>query len=76
LPDSYEIICDLTPKTVWINNIKPSIDEIMEVLKPFDEAPIIVKDYVKSQKHRWNDACFITSASNTDKKSTISPTVG
>ncbi|MCF6350493.1 MAG: ATP-grasp domain-containing protein [Flavobacteriaceae bacterium] len=32
----------------------------------FGNKPIIVKDYVKSEKHNWNDACFIPNAS--DKK--------
>jgi hypothetical protein len=36
----------------------------MTLLAPFGDAPIVVKDYVKSQKHYWNEACFIPSASD------------
>jgi hypothetical protein len=34
----------------------------MALLHPFGDAPVIVKDYVKSQKHYWKEACFIPSA--------------
>jgi hypothetical protein len=33
-------------------------------LQTFGDAPIIVKDFVKSRKHEWNEACFIPSASD------------
>ena len=36
------------------------------LIKAFESSPIIVKDYVKSQKHYWKEACFIPNAS--DKK--------
>ena len=36
----------------------------MEATRPFGAAPIIVKDYVKSQKHAWREACFIPDASD------------
>jgi hypothetical protein len=34
------------------------------IRKPFGSNPIIVKDYVKSRKHEWDEACFISSASD------------
>lgn len=63
LPESYPVIRDHTPKTVWTTN-GPSfeLNSLMELLAPFGDAPVIVKDYVKSQKHRWEEACFIPSA--------------
>ena len=42
------------------------MDAVMELLEPFGDAPIIVKDYVKSQKHHWSEACFIPAASDAD----------
>src|SRR5690606_39259124 len=39
-------------------------DAIHELLSAFGDAPIIVKDYVKSQKHYWSEACFIPNASD------------
>lgn len=67
LPESYSVIETFTPESVWLkvdNGI--SIDEIMRLLARFGESPIIVKDFVKSQKHYWEEACFIPSASDRD----------
>ncbi|MGG1644002.1 ATP-grasp domain-containing protein [Paenibacillus sp. NRS-1782] len=68
LPESYELIQDLTPLTVWLDksDIDDSFDKIYEKVKIFSQAPIIIKDFVKSRKHEWNEACFIPDAS--DKK--------
>jgi len=72
-PENYPIIQEITPKTVWIKNGENfSIKAIMKALEPFGSHPIILKDYVKSQKHYWNEACFIPSATN---QSTVSKVV-
>jgi hypothetical protein len=62
LPESYRAIEAYTPRTVWTKDT--SIDAIMLLLEPFGDQPIIVKDFVKSQKHYWLEACFIPSASD------------
>ena len=36
----------------------------MEALAPFGDAPVVVKDFVKSRKHEWAEACFIPSAAD------------
>lgn len=36
----------------------------MDVLRPFGERPVIVKDFVKSRKHEWFEACYIPSAAD------------
>jgi hypothetical protein len=36
----------------------------MPLLEPFGNKPIILKDYVKSQKHYWLEACYIPSAAD------------
>jgi hypothetical protein len=36
----------------------------MEILRPFGDRPVVVKDYVKSRKHEWAEACFIPSAAD------------
>ncbi len=40
------------------------INDFRAELEVFGNAPIIVKDYVKSQKHYWREACFIPDASD------------
>jgi hypothetical protein len=65
LPESYSVIERQTPRSVWIKTkgqISP--DEIKALLVAFGSAPIVVKDYVKSRKHEWAEACFIPSASD------------
>jgi hypothetical protein len=36
----------------------------MALLRPFGTAPVVVKDFVKSRKHEWAEACFIPSAAD------------
>ena len=65
LPESYSLIENYTPATVFIKqNSGFDYNKIMERLKIFGDKPLILKDYVKSRKHEWNEACFIPSASN------------
>lgn len=65
LPESYPVIEPHTPRSVWIKTTGDvSTDEIMELLRPFGSAPVVVKDFVKSRKHEWAEACFIPSASD------------
>lgn len=40
---------------------------MIELTKRFGNKSIIVKDFVKSEKHHWNDACFIPRASDETK---------
>src|SRR5690349_17760259 len=63
LPDSCKFIEGLTPKTVWLNLANPLVDydKVFEIIKPFGSGPLIIKDFVKSQKHYWDTACFIPS---------------
>ncbi|MFK7787031.1 MAG: ATP-grasp domain-containing protein [Crocinitomicaceae bacterium] len=72
LPESYGIIKDLTPKTNWTLAKTPINKEaITELTSQFGDSPIIVKDYVKSEKHNWEDACYIPNASDEQKVLTI-----
>jgi hypothetical protein len=72
LPGNYEIIKDHTAKSVWTNSGKSySIDKIMDTLRIFDGKPVILKDYVKSQKHRWHDACFIENSCDEKKVKSV-----
>jgi hypothetical protein len=68
LPSSYEFIKEWTPATNW-TEVKGDVDfdKVFDLTSRFNDDPIIVKDYVKSQKHNWNEAFFIPKAS--DKES-------
>jgi hypothetical protein len=65
LPESYAVIEGHTPRSVWLPVVgEIDVDEVMGMLRPFGDAPLVVKDYVKSQKHAWEEACLIPCASD------------
>jgi hypothetical protein len=67
LPASYSVIEGETPRSVWFPVDGPiDLDAVMALLQPFGDAPVLLKDYVKSQKHAWKEACFIPRASDRD----------
>lgn len=68
LPECYSIIEAQTPRSVWlkIGGENVPMKDIMDLLRSFGSAPVIVKDFVKSRKHEWHDACFIASAADRD----------
>lgn len=65
LPNWYKYLENLTSKTIWSKEI-PSKEEIIDMLKYFNEEPIIVKDYVKSRKHEWYKSCYIENSEETE----------
>lgn len=65
LPECFKILEGYTPLTIWFPiNGAPDFDLIMQKLFVFGNKSLILKDYVKSRKHEWNEACFIPSASD------------
>jgi len=67
LPESYHLIKDYTSKTIWFRKeeLSDCLVEIQEGLRQtFGQTALILKDYVKSCKHEWQEACFIPDASN------------
>lgn len=65
LPESYAAIEGHTPRSVWLTFVgEVPLERIMESLRQFGTAPVIIKDFVKSRKHEWEEACFIPSAAD------------
>lgn len=66
-PDAYEYAHHLpcwygdfegvTAATAWTRSA--DIEHARAALRQLPDGAAIVKDYVKSAKHRWNDACYI-----------------
>lgn len=73
LPDSYKFINGNSPKTIWIavENGKVDYERVFEEINVFHNSPLVVKDFVKSQKHYWDTACFIPSASDKEKVKSV-----
>lgn len=65
LPASYAVIAAHTPQTVHLPLAEcGDIDRILDALAPFGDRPLVLKDYVKSRKYEWHEACFIPSAAD------------
>ncbi|MGH6654114.1 MAG: ATP-grasp domain-containing protein [Actinocrinis sp.] len=68
LPGWYSTFAELTPASVWCAGRAGQVPELAALaslavrLRP---GPGIVKDYVKSRKHEWDEACFIPDLSDT-----------
>ncbi|NOS91896.1 MAG: ATP-grasp domain-containing protein [Cyclobacteriaceae bacterium] len=65
LPDSLQFIESRTPRTIYqrIEN-EQNISDLIEKTKMFGNSPVIIKDYVKSEKHHWHTACFVENAND------------
>ncbi|MFE6916203.1 ATP-grasp domain-containing protein [Streptomyces rubiginosohelvolus] len=63
LPGWYEEFDGLTPRSVWCATVPgappPSAEELAELAAPLGPGPGIVKDFVKSRKHEWHEACYV-----------------
>lgn len=67
LPRWYPRLEGQTPRSIWTEAGEDlSLPHLLERLHVFGDAPVIVKDWVKSRKHEWYEACFIPCASNTE----------
>lgn len=68
LPENYPVLEGRTPRSVWV--AVPGADEwtaVFRSLEGFGTKPIVLKDYVKSRKHEWEEACFIPEATDVDR---------
>jgi hypothetical protein len=62
LPRAYRHLEGLTPETVWTDRC--DIDAAWRLYQGLRDGDVILKDHVKSAKHRWMEACFIPAGSN------------
>lgn len=67
LPRSYPLIDEHSPRTVWSESTE------LPDLESFGARAVVLKDFVKSEKHAWLDACFIPDASD---RSNVTRVVG
>ena len=64
-PECYAAIEGHTPESIWTDAEAAVTDEWLgKVAETFGDAPIVIKDWVKSQKQKWDEACFVPSASD------------
>lgn len=68
LPGWYEEFKNETAASVWETD--GSVEGALNITKDL-EGSYIVKDYVKSRKHEWYDACFINNVSDVENTSKV-----
>ncbi|WP_336317768.1 ATP-grasp domain-containing protein [Streptomyces lavendofoliae] len=62
LPGWYGVFAPVTPRSVWLPAAPlapPARPPLVRAVAPLGGGPGIVKDYVKSRKHEWDEACFV-----------------
>lgn len=62
LPGWYGTFADLTPASVWSPweaGRMPTSADVGALTGALGGGPGVVKDYVKSRKHEWQEACFV-----------------
>ncbi|WP_423463612.1 ATP-grasp domain-containing protein [Promicromonospora sp. MS192] len=62
LPGWYDRFTSLTPATVWSPwgpGRLPTAADVRPLVEALGGGPGVVKDYVKSRKHEWYEACYI-----------------
>ncbi|MEU5035161.1 ATP-grasp domain-containing protein [Streptomyces rubiginosohelvolus] len=68
LPGWYEEFDGLTPRSAWCamapGSPPPSDEELTGLAAPLGPGPGIVKDFVKSRKHEWHEACYVPELGN------------
>ena len=68
LPGWYDDFRDDTAKSVWEE--QGTVESALLMAREL-EGPFIVKDYVKSRKHEWYDACFIKNIADKENAERI-----
>jgi hypothetical protein len=62
LPGWFSSLGQVTPESVWLPWTPPAVPaerDVAPMAARLGPGPAIVKDYVKSRKHEWDEACFI-----------------
>ena len=64
IPSWLQLFEGLTPETRWLAASEINDENLVLLLHQFAGGPLIVKDFVKSRKHDWHEACFIPDAAD------------
>lgn len=62
LPRAYPLLEGWTAESVWTDS--DDLDLAVATAARLGPVPAIVKDHVKSAKHRWKEACYIPDATD------------
>ena len=62
LPGWYGDFAAVTPASVWTTHLTT---DLAELVAPLGAGAGIVKDFVKSRKHEWSEACYVPDLTDT-----------
>ncbi|MGW2277364.1 ATP-grasp domain-containing protein [Streptomyces sp. NPDC001770] len=76
LPGWYAVFDGLTPRSVWypVSATAPVPEDgafWSALARPLGRGPGIVKDFVKSRKHEWHEACFVPELEDPEALSAV-----
>jgi hypothetical protein len=57
LPGWYRTLSPMTPESVWTDG--PDLDALEGLFDQLGGGPVVLRDYVKSMKHYWDEAAYI-----------------
>ncbi|MGS2620016.1 ATP-grasp domain-containing protein [Micromonospora sp. LZ34] len=57
LPGWYSVLAEVTPRSVWTAGVDRA--DFDRARSAFGGGPVVVRDYVKSMKHYWDEAAFV-----------------
>ncbi|MFI8523025.1 ATP-grasp domain-containing protein [Promicromonospora sukumoe] len=73
LPGWYDTFAALTPASAWLPwepGRTPASADVGPLIEALGSGPVggpgVVKDYVKSRKHEWDEACFVPDLADTE----------
>lgn len=64
IPLWYPLLADQTPKTSWIPGTSFTEQQVDDLSSNFPDQAIMVKDYMKSRKQDWFEACYVPNTSD------------
>ncbi|NEA60341.1 ATP-grasp domain-containing protein [Streptomyces sp. SID13666] len=74
LPGWYGTFEELTPRSVWLPvdaGRPPDTAALAALTAPLGGGPGIVKDFVKSRKHEWDEACYVPDLADTERLAAV-----
>ncbi|MFI9201346.1 ATP-grasp domain-containing protein [Streptomyces sp. NPDC053048] len=74
LPGWYGTFASLTPRSVWLPAAPgraPDAAALAERTAVLGGGPAVVKDYVKSRKHEWHEACYVPELADRDRLASV-----
>ncbi|MFH8410656.1 GNAT family N-acetyltransferase [Streptomyces sp. NPDC018019] len=74
LPGWYALFAHLTPYSRWLPcapGEPPGAAELARLAGPLGGGPVMVKDWVKSRKHEWEEAAYVPDASDAARLASV-----